>query len=131
MPKATRLMDLGSGHGCHFPPSPAIAASPNVFTNSIPAVRQGDAYAPHPCPVCPQPPHPRSLAQGSSTVFINGKPASRKVAALNMLGSEVALRTVELVQLGRIPTLHRGYHAQTKFEIMPQAFEEMDDITTY
>lgn len=78
MPKATRLFDLGSGHDCHFPPTPAIAASPNVFTNSIPAVRQGDAYAPHPCPVCaPLVPHPRSLAQGSSTVFINGKPAGR------------------------------------------------------
>jgi hypothetical protein len=40
-------------------------------------MRVGDAYVPHGCPVCPEPTHGRKLAAGSSTVFINGKPAGR------------------------------------------------------
>lgn len=47
MPAATRLGDIGSGHGCHFQPSPATGASSDVFVNGIGAVRQGDAYGPH------------------------------------------------------------------------------------
>lgn len=77
MPKATRLGDIGSGHACHFPATPAISASGNVYVEGIAAVRQGDAYAPHACPTCPAPPHPRSLSAGSGSVFINGKPAGR------------------------------------------------------
>ncbi len=73
----TRLGDIGSGHACHFPPTPSIAASPDVSVDGLPVVRQGDAYAPHACPTCPAPPHPRMLAGGSSTVFINGLPAGR------------------------------------------------------
>ncbi|KZL11706.1 PAAR domain-containing protein [Pseudovibrio sp. Ad26] len=41
---AARLGDIGSGHGCHFPPTPAIAGSPNILINNRLAVRQGDAY---------------------------------------------------------------------------------------
>lgn len=74
---AARLGDIGSGHGCHYPPTPAIAGSGDTFINSRPAVRKGDPYAPHPCPVCPAPPHPRKLAAGSPTVFINSKNAGR------------------------------------------------------
>ncbi|WP_373635576.1 PAAR domain-containing protein [Yoonia sp. SS1-5] len=74
---ATRVGDIGTGHGCHFPPTPATAGSQDVFVNGIPAVRQGDAYAPHACATCPAPPHPRALASGSATVLINGKQAGR------------------------------------------------------
>lgn len=74
---ALRLGDLGSGHDCHFPTTPAIEGSPNVFINSRPAVREGDAYMPHGCPSCKQPLHPRKLLQGSTSVFINDKPAGR------------------------------------------------------
>lgn len=77
MPKATRLGDIGSGHGCHFPPSPSIAGSPDVYVNGIPIIRQSDPYLPHACPSCPAPPHPRSLSAGSSTVNVNGKKAGR------------------------------------------------------
>lgn len=77
MPPSTRLGDIGSGHSCHFPPTPSIKASPDVNIDGIPAVRKGDAYAPHGCPSCPAPVHPRSLSGGSGTVFINGKPAGR------------------------------------------------------
>lgn len=79
MPPSTRLGDIGSGHACHFPPTPSIEASPDVNIDGIPAVRQGDAYAPHACPTCPAPPHPRSLSGGSGSVYINGKPAAGSV----------------------------------------------------
>ena len=74
---AARLGDIGSGHGCHFPPTPAIAGSPNIFINNKPAVRQGDAYAPHGCSPCPSPSHGRALAAGSPTVNFNNKQAGR------------------------------------------------------
>lgn len=90
MPKTTRLGDIGSGHACHFPPTPAIAASPDVYVESIPVVRQGDAYAPHACPTCPAPPHPRSLSVGSGSVYINGKPAGRVGDAISCGGDAAA-----------------------------------------
>lgn len=90
MPAATRLGDTGSGHGCHFPPTPATGASGDVFVNGIGAVRQGDAYAPHACGVCPAPSHGRSLSGGSGTVFINGKPAGRVGDAIGCGGAAAA-----------------------------------------
>ncbi len=87
MPAQTRLGDIGSSHACHFPPSPAIAASPDVFVNGRGAVRAGDAYAPHACPSCPEPVHTRSLAAGSPTVFINGRPAGRIGDAIDCGGA--------------------------------------------
>lgn len=85
---AARLGDIGSGHGCHFPPTPAIAGSPNILINNRPAVRQGDAYAPHPCPVCPAPPHGRALAAGSPTVIFNNKQAGRVGDPIDCGGSD-------------------------------------------
>lgn len=87
MPKATRLGDIGSGHGCHFPPSPSISASPDVDIDGIPALRQGDAYAPHACLTCPAPSHPRSLSGGSNSVYINGKLAGRVGDAISCGGA--------------------------------------------
>ena len=84
---AARLGDIGSGHGCHFPPSPAIQGSPNVFVNGRPLVRQTDAYMPHPCPVCPLPPHPRNLASGSPTVLVNNLQAGRVGDPINCGGN--------------------------------------------
>ena len=60
-PKAARLGDIGSGHGC-FPPTPIISASPDVSINHKPAARLGDPLAPHGCGVCP--PHGRSISAG-------------------------------------------------------------------
>jgi len=76
---AARLGDIGSGHGCHFPPTSAIEGSPNIFINDRPAVRKGHAYAQHGCVGCPipPPPHSRKLAEGSPTVFFNDQPAGR------------------------------------------------------
>ncbi len=84
---AARIGDIGSGHGCHFPPTPAIQGSPNTLINNRPAVRQGDMYAPHPCPACPQPPHPRNLSAGSPTVLINNKQAGRIGDPINCGGA--------------------------------------------
>ncbi|WP_406735845.1 type VI secretion system PAAR protein [Thioclava sp. GXIMD4215] len=84
MPASTRLGDIGSGHD-GFPPTPATAASGDVFVNGQGAVRQGDSYAAHSKPK--HPPHGRSLAGGSGTVFINGKPAGRVGDAISCGGS--------------------------------------------
>jgi len=89
MAEAHRLGDIGSGHSCHFPPTPSTEASPDVNIDGIPAVRQGDAYSPHACPSCPAPAHPRSLSGGSGSVFINGKPAGRIGDAISC-GGEAA-----------------------------------------
>ncbi|TQM94909.1 PAAR domain-containing protein [Roseinatronobacter monicus] len=74
MPGISRKGDSASGHGC-FPPTSAVSASPNVYINDNPALRQGDAVAAHGCGKCP--PHPRSVAGGSATVFVNGRPVAR------------------------------------------------------
>jgi uncharacterized Zn-binding protein involved in type VI secretion len=75
MPKATRLGDTCTGHGC-WPPRPSEGGSPNVFVNGISWHRQGDTWAPHTCPDIPET-HASVLASGSSTVFVNGRPAGR------------------------------------------------------
>lgn len=87
MPEITRLGDIGEGHSCHFPATPATGASPDVFVNGIAVVRQGDPYLPHACPTCPAPPHPRSLSGGSGSVHVNGKPVGRIGDAISCGGS--------------------------------------------
>jgi len=77
MPPAHRKADIGSGHGCHFPPSPATEGSPNVFVNGRPLMRVGDPYAPHACVAGHAGPHGRKLAEGSPSVFANGREAGR------------------------------------------------------
>lgn len=85
---AARLGDIGSGHGCHFPPSPAVEGSPNVFINNRPAVRQGDAYAAHACPKHGGG-HGRALASGSPTVFFNNMQAGRIGDPIDCGGSDI------------------------------------------
>jgi uncharacterized Zn-binding protein involved in type VI secretion len=64
-------------HGCPACPhpaiGPAIAGSPNVNVNSLPAVRVGDNGIHAAC--CG--PNTWTAQQGSGTVFINGQPAHR------------------------------------------------------
>lgn len=86
MPFVTRLGDVGSGHACHFPPTDAVEGSPDVIVNGKPAVRVGDAYAPHACPTCPEPEHGRKLASGSPTVFVNGRAVGRVGDAIDCGG---------------------------------------------
>ena len=87
MPPAHRRGDIGSGHACHFPPTPATGGSPDVYTNGRNQMRVGDAYVPHPCVVGHAPPHKRALAQGSATVFVNGQPAGRQGDAIDCGGA--------------------------------------------
>lgn len=97
MPSAHRQDDIGSGHACHFPPSQATGGSPDVYVNSRPLMRVGDAYAPHGCPSCPEPSHGRSLATGSGSVFVNGKPAGRIGDAIDCGGQAAdGSRNVEI-----------------------------------
>lgn len=84
---AGRLGDMGSNHG-PWHPSPLIAGSGDVFINSKPAARKGDALAPHKKPK--KPPHGRSMASGASTVLINGKPAVRVGDKISCGGSLAA-----------------------------------------
>jgi len=87
MPPATRVGDIGLGHGS-FIPSPCSAGSPNVITGSSPQARKGDPLVPHPSP-SPSPPHPRSYSAGSSTVKVNSKLAVRIGDSINCGGISV------------------------------------------
>lgn len=73
MSAVVRLGDIDSGHGC-WPPRPNVQASINHMANGIGIHRQGDGWATHCCgPSC----HAGVAAQGSSTVFTNGKQRMR------------------------------------------------------
>ncbi|WP_147112937.1 PAAR domain-containing protein [Tateyamaria sp. syn59] len=87
MPATSRKSDTCSGHGC-FPSSSAIGGSPDVEINGIPALRQGDAVAPHGCGKCK--PHGRSVSGGSPTVFVNGRPLARVGDSIDCGGSVAA-----------------------------------------
>ena len=69
----SRKGDIDSGHGC-FPPRVSITGSPDVFINSIEALRQDDQYGVH---VCLTNSHSSTVSGGSATVFVNGKPLAR------------------------------------------------------
>lgn len=77
MPPAHRRTDIGSGHACHFPPTPATGGSPNVYVNGKKLMRVGDEYVPHGCAVGHAPAHGRKLKDGSPTVYVNGRRAGR------------------------------------------------------
>ena len=79
MPAATRLGDRCTGHGC-WPPRPSTGASATVFINGIGAHRQSDGWATHCCGLAC---HASTLAQGSASVFVDGR-------ALGRIGDPVA-----------------------------------------
>lgn len=49
-------------------------------------MRVGDAYVPHACVVGHSGPHGRALAEGSATVYVNGRKAGRKGDAIDCGG---------------------------------------------
>ncbi len=75
-------------HGCpsctHSVKGPAIQGSPNVFVNSLPALRVDDMGIHVAC--CG--PNTWIAKKGSDTVFINGKPAHRKKDKTKHCGGE-------------------------------------------
>ena len=84
MPKAARITDVDTGHGC-FPASDVIVGSGDVFFNDLAVARVGDALAAHGCPVCI--PHARSIVAGSGTVFVNDMPVARIGDAIDCGGT--------------------------------------------
>jgi uncharacterized Zn-binding protein involved in type VI secretion len=74
MAAAARAGDICTGHGC-FPPRTGSTTCFNVLINGRPPHLMGDFWNFHCCPKmgC----HPGVVAGGSSTVFINGRPAAR------------------------------------------------------
>ena len=74
MPAATRKGDQCTGHDA-CPPVHLVEFSPNVNINKLGAGRVGDHYSTHSC--VSHPGHQDVIAAGSSTVFINGRPAAR------------------------------------------------------
>ncbi len=83
---AARLGDMASDHD-GAPPTRGTEASPNVTIDGIPAMRQGDAFESHACP--DESEHSRTLAGGSGSVFINGKPAGRMGDTISCGGTVV------------------------------------------
>lgn len=84
MPAIARKGDMGSEHE-GFAPTAAIEGSADVEIDGLPALRVGDALAPHDKPKNPA--HSRKVAQGSPTVFVNGLPAARIGDAIDCGGT--------------------------------------------
>lgn len=86
MPGLSRIGDKCSGHGC-YPPRIGITSSSNVFINNKGAHTQGDEWEEH---YCGSSHHNATSTGGSSTVYVNGKPAVRIGDPLSC-GSVVAM----------------------------------------
>ena len=69
--KAATIGDIGTDHD-GYAPSKIITGSPDVLIDGKPVARVSDQLEPHTKPGSS--PHPRTIASGSSTVFINGLP---------------------------------------------------------
>ncbi|OOE43447.1 3-deoxy-manno-octulosonate-8-phosphatase [Salinivibrio kushneri] len=102
MVKAVRVGDKGTDHD-GFPPTPVTAGSPNVKIDGVPAARVGDPLMPHSKPK--HPPHGRSIASGSSTVFINGKPAAITGGSVSCGGVTIGGGTVNIGDVHRPATV--------------------------
>ncbi len=84
MPATARIGDICDGQhpipSPYYPwpkiPTPCIEGSPNVYANSLNVSRVGDAWQSH-NPPPNQYGHPRFLATGAPSVFINGQQAGR------------------------------------------------------
>lgn len=84
MAQATRQGDNCTGHDA-CPPSPLVEFSADVKINGLGAGRVGDHYAAHGCVA--HSPHQDVISAGSSSVFINGRPAARRGDAVSIGGS--------------------------------------------
>ena len=93
MSAVARVGDQCTGHGC-WPPRPSVGGSPDVFCNGIAVHRQGDGWAPHTCPSIPET-HASVLANGSSSVFVNGKALGR-IGDPVVCGSSVATGSADV-----------------------------------
>lgn len=88
---AARLGDICTGHEC-WPPRPTAQASTTVFVNQRGSHRMADAWSGHCCgPSC----HSSTTVKGSTTVFVDGKPAAR-------VGDQVGCGSVIMTGSGNV-----------------------------
>ncbi|MDC9581059.1 type VI secretion system PAAR protein [Xenorhabdus sp. PR6a] len=78
MGNAVKIGDIGTEHG-NCSATPVISGASTVKVDGAYLARQGDALAPHSS-------HSRSIAGGSGSVFIEGKPAARTGDAVDCGG---------------------------------------------
>ena len=88
LPMSREGIDLTASH-C-FNPTPVASASPDVFTNTIPADRLGDPIVPH---TCGDSTHGGNMSTGASHVFINSNSGAGAIIDNN----------IPFVTLGIIP----------------------------
>lgn len=93
MSKGVKVGDIGTAHD-GFPETPILSGSPDVKFDGQPAARVGDPLLPHSKPK--HPPHPRTISSGSSTVFINGKPAAITGGDVSCGGVTIGSGTVNI-----------------------------------
>ncbi|MFA9394901.1 MAG: type VI secretion system PAAR protein [Halodesulfovibrio sp.] len=103
--KAVKVNDIGTEHD-GFHPTKVTSGSPDVVIDGLPAGRVGDPLEPHDKPNHPK--HGRAIATGSSTVFINGKPAALTGGKISCGGVTIGSGTVNIgdnVSSGSVPRL--------------------------
>jgi len=100
MPAVARKGDsVNTGHGCTSI-TKTLECSSDVIVNGKGAVRKGDALEVHTInsgSVCV--PHSSKVNEGSSTVFVNGKPLARKAIQLMLVIFLLVLVMFLLVKL--------------------------------
>ena len=101
MSKGVKVGDIGTAHD-GFPETPILSGSPDVKFDGQPAARVGDPLLPHSKPK--HPPHPRTISSGSSTVFINGKPAAITGGEISCGGVTIGSGTVNIGDKYQPPT---------------------------
>lgn len=101
MSKGVKVGDIGTAHD-GFPETPILSGSPDVKFDGQPAARVGDPLLPHSKPK--HPPHPRTISSGSSTVFINGKPAAITGGEISCGGITIGSGTVNIGDKYQPPT---------------------------
>lgn len=93
MPKAVVVGDIGTEHDGYYA-TPVTAGSGTVKIDNIPAARVGDPLAPHDKPHNPK--HPRTIASGSSSVIIDGKPAAITGGSVDCGGVTIGSTSVNM-----------------------------------
>ncbi|MDX7992874.1 PAAR domain-containing protein [Xenorhabdus littoralis] len=78
MGNSVRIGDIGTDHG-DCPATPVITGASSVKVDGAYLARQGDILEPHSS-------HSRTIAEGSGSVFIEGKPAARTGDAVDCGG---------------------------------------------
>ena len=93
MPLAAKLTDKGTQHDGYYE-TVITAGSSTVLLMASPQLVREDPLTPHDKPK--HPPHPRKIARGSSTVFIDGLPAARTGDAIDCGGVVIGGGTVNI-----------------------------------